>query len=821
MRTPDRLAAGVFVLATMFLLSACGGGSGGGTSGENASNALLVMDINVADFDGVALNQILEITFSEELDPDSVRPETIQIREGPDYGKQVPGDFRVDGDRVYFYPRLPTMDTLEDSGFHPGTSYRVTVFGVPSVSVVRNYTQDRMLASEHVDFFQTALADDPDLFIDNFLDPGPPRVLSVNPVNDAIEVESNAVITLTFNRRPLKPGTVNSDNFKLVMLERDSKIWNRPIPGGPVLNQALERVTVVFSPTFPLADKAIYELTVSNRVEDLVGASVPAFSSRFTIKDEPYQYTKIRLDFTEQEKIDSMDESETTASWNGLVPDHLAALFTEAGGSGKSGDLITNADMTFTPFNTDGVEQEYEDGIWYDIFNFRKFEIADGATVRFEPSTQTNSLKIKSLFPMKIDGILTVSGGKGDQAASYGSYYYGGSGALGNQKYKYGGDGGPAGGDGADGYRGTFKRPMPTNDGKDAAYGGYGGKGGKAGTYGSSYYYSYGGGGGGGGSRLDGAPGQRNRVSSYWGKGGLGGLGRSGNLEREPNVGGAGGGCGGCGYYKYYSYSYFYMYQTGAGGGGGGGAVWLQCASTIQVGADGQVLAEGGLGGDTAAGTYSYMAGAGGGGGGGSIKAVSTSGIDLVAGAKLSVAGGEGGKYVMTYTPYKGAEGGKGGTGFLRFEVPEVSLVTGMTGADLTYTPVSMGTFAPQGGGVPSIGQTTWLNLGVFDPELIEHKPLTDRSAELENDGMELWVQMADEHPQKPGEPYLIDMDVQNDSTYDTDTLSEWTQISTLETLTGNGYQFIRVRVIFQLDANHRFDDRLPRLDWLDIHFRY
>ena len=147
-------------------------------------------------------------------------------------------------------------------------------------------------------------------------------------------------------------------------------------------------------------------------------------------------------------------------------------------------------------------------------------------------------------------------------------------------------------------------------------------------------------------------------------------------------------------------------------------------------------------------------------------------------------------------------------------------MITGMSGADLTYTPPSIGTVSPQGGGVPSVGQTTWINLGVFDPEMQKHLQ-THREVNLENDSMEIWVQMADEHPAKPGEPYLVDLDVANDSTYDTDTLSEWTPITAIESLTGNGYQFIRIRVIFQLDANHSYDETPCSLDWLEIHFRY
>jgi hypothetical protein len=72
-----RLAAVLAVAASLMLASCGGGGGGGGKSGDLTATDLVLIDVSVADFDGVPLNEWIDFEFSEELDPDSVRPDTI------------------------------------------------------------------------------------------------------------------------------------------------------------------------------------------------------------------------------------------------------------------------------------------------------------------------------------------------------------------------------------------------------------------------------------------------------------------------------------------------------------------------------------------------------------------------------------------------------------------------------------------------------------------------------------------------------------------------------------------------------------------------
>ncbi|MEN8148337.1 MAG: Ig-like domain-containing protein [Planctomycetota bacterium] len=823
----DRIPRWMFILAIAVLpvmVAGCGSGSSsGGQAGTGGT--LVLLDVSVGDFDGVPLNEIIEFEFSDDLNPDTVRPDTIQIRLGPNWGKQVAGDFEVEGRFVKFFPRLPVLPDLSDGGLQPASDYRITLPGQPKVATVRSSGNDR-LKKKFVHSFRTAAAGDPNLFRDNFIDPLPPTVLFVNPPDGAQEVPADSEITITFNRRPLHPATVNTSNITLTMVERMGVPVSRPISGTPTLTQSHDSVVVVFVPTFPLADDATYELHVDRRVADLVGNDIePSFDSTFSIRDEPPRYSEITWNYTEIEKQTLADLENTTASWNEAVENALAALFTVAGGNGTAGDLAPTSNQQFDPSDFPrGHEILTEDGQSYDVYNFRSINIPNNVVVRFEASDDNYPAKLLSLKPIQINGTLTISGGDGENGEKSGT----------NTKLVVakGGESGPGGTSGADSYSGTvIGSSVPTQDGPDVEYGGGGGKGG-----GSSAYsrYCYAGGGGGGGSRTPGKDGTRGgyNYSSWAGAGGKGGKsaterGYPPNEERQPNVGGAGGGSGGLGFYGYYSWR-----NGGAGGGGGGGAITLQGASSVTIGSTGRILADGGPGGDQAPRT-SYYGGAAGGGGGGSILIRATGTMTFGSGATLSVAGGTGGLYTWTYTYYKGGEGGDGGTGYIRLEAredenaPGKPLITGDSGATMTYPEYSKGVYAPKGGGAPSVGQTTWENLGVFDPIMVAPK-VEDIVATLYNDSMTIEVQMAIEDQNNLGNPNLNAMDITDsdgdgeyDDTLNPAQLSEWTNIYDIEDLNGNGHQYLRTRITFQLDDEQTPDHPLPYLDFLRVRFKF
>jgi hypothetical protein len=830
----------VALLAAMGCLTAgCGGGGSGGGDADAAAmkdkgkkaRKLALIDISVADYDGVALNEIIKIEFTERVNPDSVRPDTIQIREGPNYGKQVPGEFRIDGDVVWFYPTLPTKPTTAGSigevvyaGLKPGTTYQITMPGAPKVAVVRNFA-DGPLRKLYRERFRTAAAGTPLLYVDNFLDPLPAAVRFSNPPSGSVNVDSDTDILLTFNRRPLNPATVSRNTVRLTMLSRNDQSNLRSMPGEPVLDQSYDRVIIRFVPDFPLADNAVYRLT-AERLEDLVGNDVEYFSATFTVRDEPTKYSQFVLTFDEYQKGAYMDDSQTTASWNVVRTDALAALFTAAGGTGKSGDLTPSGgvNIQLNAQTAPGVTTVDEDGMTYDVFNFRRITIPTNTTVSFvqRPGGPNRAIKVLSLFPIVINGTLSVRGGRGGDGESQYSTT-----TLPKNPGGLGGVGGGPGADAQDQAIGSVPgsasdRAARRKDAPDVPGGGYGGKGGdeSGGTY-----YSWSGGGGGGGSRTDGQAGKPGTPTTYGGPGGAGGLGRTGGssvLARQPNVGGAGGGAGGMGYY------YYYPWRTGAGsGGGGGGAITLQSSADIRVTDTGRVSAAGGAGGNSI--QPNYASGGGGGGGGGSIRIATTSNVYIDAKGTLDVAGGTGGLFSGGSGYYAGGAGGNGGEGFLCIAVPDRGNAVVSNTASLTYTPPYYDTtFAPAGGGAPSVGQTTWINLGVFDPDMLTFVPGSDMIAETYNDSLAIQVQMVLEDANNIGNPNLSAVDIndedgdgQIDDTTNVDVMSDWVPIEQIDTLNGKHYQFIRVRATFQLDSTQTFNDQLPYVDEIALRFKY
>ncbi|MEN8151992.1 MAG: Ig-like domain-containing protein, partial [Planctomycetota bacterium] len=523
------------------------------------------MDVSVGDHDGVPLNEILVLTFSEELDRDTVRPETIQVREGPNYGRQVPGEFRVEGRRVEFFPRLPILPDLSDSGFQPAMDYKVILPGQPDVSTVRSVGNNRLKKTTTVRF-RTAAAGSPDLFRDNFLDATPPHVQFVNPPDGAVEVRADSEITITFNRRALNPVTVNASNITLTLVERGNTPVHRIVSGVPVLEQTHDSVVVKFVPTFPLADEARYILHVDRRVQDLVGNDIdPGFESEFSIRDEPARFSEFELSFDATEKAILMDPDESTASWNEDVEGALAALFTVAGGNATAGDLKPVANRQIAPADFPrGHEVMSIDGHECDVYNFREISIPAGTTVRFTsaPGEPDRSVVLLSLKPVLIEGTLTVSGGDGQDSERSST----------NTKLVVaaGGAAGPGGTQGSDSYDGTkvgVNYPQSEGDAGDVEPGGEGGRGGDCS---SSTAYSVAGGGGGGGARTAGLNGTKGGSTTTSWRGAAGKGGRSTdqrsypvNLERRPNVGGAGGGAGGLGGHNGRGW------RTGGGGGGG------------------------------------------------------------------------------------------------------------------------------------------------------------------------------------------------------------------------------------------------------------
>jgi len=870
------------------LATGCSKGSGGGSDPESGARDLFIVDMDLNGLDAVPLNVPLQIEFSEFVMPDTIRHDTVQIRQGPNFGIQSPGEFKVSGNIVTFFPRLPSEGDLSDAGFRAGQSYRVTVAGYPRVNHVKAYT-GRSLTRTFVGSFKAAEAASLDLFsTDNYRDFPPPRVQFTNPpdvlpkspwtaVGGALGVPpKQQAIQVVMSRVPLLPSTITSTNVTLTMLSRRDTVFLVPRPVEPDpkspnkgiwVDQSFDGVTLYFMPRYPLPSESRFVFRIENRVTDLTGnhdvadnaaraalrGAVEEASAKAPIDRTPEEQALINFADDHPEEFDprtflifqtgtkpvedlvppfelnfdgtdkdhqglsGLDQNNSTASFNDNVPGSVAGVFTAAGGDGTLGDFAPTASTTL---NTDNATIAPNG-----VFNYRQVRIPTGVTVTI---TGSYPATLNSLKTALIDGVLGVSGGAGvihDASPTQ----------AGNSPPKYGGPGGPGSGKGGDTTTSSQTYGTVGDSGQDGPNGGgYGGKGGVSGTLNQSTTYANGGGGGGGGHQYAGtavaaATNGNTTVNSWNGAGGAGGaaggiLPSSANTSSgtdfwQMGVGAGGGGAGGNGRYT--------SIARAGTGGGGGGALLIKSAGDIIVSSTAVIAATGGAGGP-ATGQYSNAgpAGAGGGGAGGTIALYANGNLD-VTGARMDTSGGTGGASNAYGWP---GRGGNGGGGYIQLEDAD-KVITGISSATLTpdyYTDK----FDPTGSALdaPSLFTSTWFNVGVFEPILQEFQPSHFTEQNYLDCRIKYEMQMAVEDTAGGnfGHPDTSTLNTTNGSD-DLATASDWAVIKDPDSgikdvraqMNGRTYQFLRVRITFQLKDGQKRSDPIPYVDRIRIPFRY
>src|ERR1051325_11125897 len=72
----------------------------------SGKGGLIIQTDNIAGASGVPANQIISVSFSQPIDPSTVRPETVLIRSQNQmltgYTKQIFGSYQVVGNTVHF-----------------------------------------------------------------------------------------------------------------------------------------------------------------------------------------------------------------------------------------------------------------------------------------------------------------------------------------------------------------------------------------------------------------------------------------------------------------------------------------------------------------------------------------------------------------------------------------------------------------------------------------------------------------------------------------------------------------------------------------------
>jgi len=213
-RSSVRLAGFVTLTLLASLAAACGGGPGG----EEAGRGLSLLNFSLDGVDSAVLNEVLVFNFSGPVDPATISPASIQIREGPAFGASVEGVYVVTGSTVRFEPRLPTLCDLSDGAFKPDTAYRVQAIGFPEQFALRN------MAGQSLDLtvtyeFRTRLESDSSKYADQIPGVGP-TVLSTTPEDgsEAVTVSGTDRIEIVLSEN-VSPCSVNDSTVLFHMHE--------------------------------------------------------------------------------------------------------------------------------------------------------------------------------------------------------------------------------------------------------------------------------------------------------------------------------------------------------------------------------------------------------------------------------------------------------------------------------------------------------------------------------------------------------------------------------------------------------------------------
>jgi hypothetical protein len=316
------------MLSLLALSPACGGG-GGGPGPDGAGQGLVLVSFLQNGVGNLPLNQKLEFRFSEAVNPVSISNASLQIREGPSFGRAVTGTTTVVGSTVFFEPQLPGLCDLSDAGFKPDTQYRVTLVGYPEEFSIKN-TQDQPLRGTLNFEFHTRLDTDPLLFTDQIAATSP-VVTASTPQNGTpvvrVETTPGQVNQIVLNMSEnLDPCTISDATVLFFEYQRgDPTVFNldagtgrtsgftpitdgdpgNPFSWGPIaggetnlppnqqriralieLTQSFSATTLTITPEFGrFPENALCVLQLTFGIKDLGGSTLVPFTLTFTTEN--------------------------------------------------------------------------------------------------------------------------------------------------------------------------------------------------------------------------------------------------------------------------------------------------------------------------------------------------------------------------------------------------------------------------------------------------------------------------------------------------------------------------------------------------------
>lgn len=825
LRAP-RVHGFILLVAVACGAAACGGGGGGGGGSTFDVVEAVVEDFGALPLRDIHLNSVLRITFTSNIDPDSVNNQTFRILEGPDFLETAPGDVVVERNVIRFFPALPNAIDLSDGGLAPGTEYRLWLRGMPDLNTIRS-SRGRPLISEHEFDFATRS------FAPLYLDPSPgaPFVTAVFldldgdgileadgdpqtpedeeffegevffdgtiPFIDDVRVGSVGLappntpmrFALAFNE-PLDPRTVLLDvnrddvidavqlldvsNPYVCNIPDEGSTCPRPLMFDAEFEQRFDRDLNVFTVElrgelpYGMRPNALHRLVAFSSITGLAGDRM---TRQFGAAFETGELTDLDDSFFEDFSGKRFRNFATTALWNPVLQEHLKAGV-GFGGDGSDG-----------PFEGTTIDTRFNEG----VFNFSSFVTSFDVSVTGDKPAiirvMGDFLPDRSTI-VEADGRNGLDGRVGDVSPVPGGLA--GPGGF---------PGGVASAEGAATERGGSGETLEGEEG--------GGEGGLTGAEA--------GGGGGAGHRSPGSPGSSGADPLSNGAGGM----VYGDPSGAELIGGSGGGAGG-------NYDDGVMVSSGGSGGGGGGAMLVEAFGEVRVRSSvpqGRISANGARGGFGAATDENEFTSGGGGGGSGGTLFFRARALSI--GAVAEAVGRNGGSGT-----FPAGRGGGAANGRIRIEtignaicdcdpdpirdsIPDSVLGKSLGRSDFLLTnagPESIVEYSFDGNDpITAKVSMTADDLIVLDHDGNRITSRTDIPSETE---IEVWFRGAFEDPENPNQP-------------DPDTITFWLpDVSNL-----NGYPMIQWEVRYSMDAdlitaNPLFDPPTPGVDDIRVGFR-
>jgi len=737
-----QIAALILVVASGFGCS--GGGGGGGSIGfdcnSGQSNVMCLESCNLGcsstgcQQTNIAQNEVIILTFSDNIDVNSVNSSSIRFRTPT--GDEPVGEFLVNDNRVEFVPTVSISGGQTFYGFTSGETYTMTIVGGQGQAEIVRSTSGKPFGSTLTCTLQSTEG-----IVD--LNGVPPAAVLVSPTN-LVSAPLNSEILLEFNElidaTPFLSGTQSPIEFSVrrtmpvaapgTGFACDPQSQPQALAGSQVLSfDAARGVSLVsFTPAQTLPGNVCIEISVTNGVTDLSGRTASPQLFQFLTEVVPLSDFEIIETFDDEALLDA---DASAGVWDGG-----SAQFAEIGGDGRHGPF--SIDFAFdTEVIIDG-KRVFELDTNNTLIPANNGTVATAQTItdgRYFFSTMVVPADIRLRFVGNDPPIVNVAGrldvlgdieidGESITTAQFPTTTLGQVGAMGGI---YGGQGGQGGNRclGVGSSNGQFNG----GDGEDvtvlAAHGyfaqraGTGGKGsslypasglssdqqfGSNPPVGLMYCLSACAGGAGGGLYTSGQPGQALNVfsgstpvpnaSQFFGPPSVAGLAfplfpfpPAVGLQTSSDhflVGGAGG--GGSASNSTLSLSLARTWSSGAAGGGGGGAMALRAGRALRLGPSGNLLARGGSAYDYIGQSAGGQVAPAGGGSGGSIILQAGGTTELT--GQIDVRGGSGGFFRRQggagIFPNQGIveiEGGDGGVGFVRLEkttAPDISDLANM-----------------------------------------------------------------------------------------------------------------------------------------------